>query len=116
MPVRDAQTDRDDTDLLTEAARAAGEIALTFFRKDPRRWTKENDSPVSEADIAVDRHLEELLRAARPGYGWLSEETADDRIRLEKRRSFVVDPIDGTRGFLAGSDEWTVALAVVGLL
>jgi myo-inositol-1(or 4)-monophosphatase len=113
LPVRDAKTDREDTDLLAEAARAAGEVALAFFRKDPRRWTKENDSPVSEADLAVDRHLTEVLRAARPEYGWLSEETADDRLRLETRRSFVVDPIDGTRGFLAGSDEWTVALAVV---
>ncbi|MHC5654598.1 3'(2'),5'-bisphosphate nucleotidase CysQ [Stappia sp.] len=109
----DAPTNRTDTDLLAEAARAAGEIALSFFRKDPRRWTKENDSPVSEADLAVDRHLGELLRAARSDYGWLSEETVDDNSRLSARRSFVVDPIDGTRGFLSGSSEWTVALAVV---
>jgi myo-inositol-1(or 4)-monophosphatase len=113
LPVRDARQDLSDTELLAEAARTAGEIALGFFRKDPRRWTKDNDSPVSEADIAVDRHLAGVLQAARPDYGWLSEETADDRTRLSARRSFVVDPIDGTRGFLSGSDEGTVALSVI---
>lgn len=113
MPAPDSALDHADTDLLAEAARSAGEVALAYFRKDPRRWTKDNASPVSEADIAVDQHLAGVLRAARPGYGWLSEETADDSSRLAALRSFVVDPIDGTRGFLSGSDEWTVALAVV---
>ncbi|MCC4244107.1 3'(2'),5'-bisphosphate nucleotidase CysQ [Stappia indica] len=113
MPASDTRANRDDMELIARAARAGGEIALSYFRKDPRRWTKENDSPVSEADLAVDRHLAEALQAARPDYGWLSEETADDSSRLAARRSFVVDPIDGTRGFLAGSGEWTVAIAVV---
>jgi myo-inositol-1(or 4)-monophosphatase len=53
------------------------------------------------------------LRQARPSYGWLSEETADDHGRLECRRLFVVDPIDGTRAFLKGRPWWSVAVAVV---
>lgn len=102
-----------DLDLLREAAREAGKVALGYFRRDPRRWTKEGDSPVSEADLAVDRRLHEVLTRARPDYGWLSEETADTAERLSKRRVFVVDPIDGTRAFLAGDGQWTVSLAVV---
>ena len=59
---------------------------------------KGGTSPVSEADYAVDAYLRETLLAARPDYGWLSEETADIAGRLAARRTFVVDPIDGTRG------------------
>ncbi|GGE91780.1 3'(2'),5'-bisphosphate nucleotidase CysQ [Stappia taiwanensis] len=103
----------DDLTLLVDAARRGGQMALGYFRNDPKRWTKDNDSPVSEADIAVDRYLAELLRGARTGYGWLSEETADDPARLGMARTFIVDPIDGTRAFLAGSPDWTVAVAVV---
>lgn len=102
-----------DMRLLEDAAREAGALALTYFGQDPETWFKGNKSPVSEADLAVDRFLSGQLREARPQYGWLSEETADDRIRLERERVFIVDPIDGTRAFLAGGDEWTVSLAVV---
>jgi myo-inositol-1(or 4)-monophosphatase len=51
--------------------------------------------------------------AARPDYGWLSEETADDLSRRERQTIFVVDPIDGTRGFIEGDDRWCVSVAVV---
>jgi myo-inositol-1(or 4)-monophosphatase len=102
-----------DLDLLSSAANAAATVALGWFGRDPRVWMKDNASPVSEADLAVDTLLRETLTAARPDYGWLSEETEDDAARLGARRLFVVDPIDGTRGFLAGSEEWTVSLAVV---
>ena len=102
-----------DVDLLAEAAREAGEIALRWFRRDPTVWYKDGGSPVSEADLAVDRHLKQRLLAARPDYGWLSEETADGPERLDRARVFVVDPIDGTRAFVAGDEGWTVSLAVV---
>jgi myo-inositol-1(or 4)-monophosphatase len=102
-----------DLDLLLSAGAEAAKLALGFHRKSPQVWSKEGGSPVSEADIAVDRLLAERLRGARPDYGWLSEETADDSARLNAKRLFVVDPIDGTRNFIEGGDEWTVALAVV---
>ena len=102
-----------DLDLLAATARAAGEVALHFFRRDPTVWRKSGGSPVSEADLAVDRLLHERLMAARPGYGWLSEETADGPERLAKSRIFVIDPIDGTRAFLRGDEEWTISLAIV---
>ncbi|MBD8892986.1 3'(2'),5'-bisphosphate nucleotidase CysQ [Roseibium litorale] len=109
---RASSLNADDLELLEAAARTAGELAMSFFGQDPRRWFKDNNSPVSEADMAVDRHLAEVLRNARPGYGWLSEETVDSPERLSCERTFIVDPIDGTRAFLLGGDEWTVSLAV----
>lgn len=108
-----ATTYSDDLELLRSSAVAAGIIASGFFRRDVRSWNKENSSPVSEADILVDRYLAASLLQARPDYGWLSEETADNPSRLDCERVFVVDPIDGTRGFLRGEDSWTVSLAVV---
>ena len=102
-----------DVTLLATAAREAGEIAMRWFRHDPKVWQKAGGSPVSEADLAVDRHLKARLLAARPDYGWLSEETADGPERLEHTRVFVVDPIDGTRAFVDGDEQWTVSLAVV---
>ena len=112
MPVPPT-TYSDDLELLRSSAVAAGIIASGFFRRDVKSWNKENSSPVSEADILVDRYLAASLLAARPTYGWLSEETADNPSRLDCERVFVVDPIDGTRGFLRGEDSWTVSLAVV---
>jgi myo-inositol-1(or 4)-monophosphatase len=106
-------TAKDDLELLRSCAVAAGIIASSYFRRELKTWTKENASPVSEADIVVDRYLAAALLAARPDYGWLSEETVDNPSRLACARVFVVDPIDGTRGFINGEDSWTVCLAVV---
>lgn len=103
----------EDLELLRSSAVTAGIIASGYFRKEVKNWTKGFDSPVSEADIVVDKYLRAALETARPGYGWLSEESADDPARLEARRVFVVDPIDGTRGFIKGEDSWCVCLAVV---
>lgn len=102
-----------DLALLRSAAVAAGITALGFFRRDMKTWTKENASPVSEADCLVDEFLSDNLLAARPDYGWLSEETFDDQDRLNYGRVFIVDPIDGTRGFIRGEDGWTICLSVV---
>jgi myo-inositol-1(or 4)-monophosphatase len=102
-----------DLELLKEAALAGGALAMTFFRRNPNAWAKAGGSPVTEADMAVDTFLRTRLLAARPHYGWLSEETADDPARLARETIFVVDPIDGTRGFISGDDRWCVSLAVV---
>ena len=103
-----------DLDLIRDAATEAGQIALGFWRGDYRRWDKDAGAgPVSEADLAVNAHLETVLRGARPDYGWLSEESPEDPARLGARRSFVVDPIDGTRAFIDGHEGFAVAVAVV---
>lgn len=108
-----ADDHRSDLDLLTGLAQEAGRIAMQWFREDPRVWMKDGDSPVSEADFAVDRFLREELLKARPDYGWLSEETDDNLDRMQNERVFVVDPIDGTRGFINGLKQWCVSIAVV---
>lgn len=101
-----------DLSLLADTAREAGEIAQRFWRDNPQVWDKGGDDPVSEADFAVDSHLKQRLLAARPDYGWVSEETADDMTRLDRSRVFIVDPIDGTRAFVAGEKTWAHSLAV----
>jgi myo-inositol-1(or 4)-monophosphatase len=106
-------TAAEDLQLLRSAAVTAGIIATGYFRRELKTWTKEFGSPVSEADIVLDKFLHSSLTTARPDYGWLSEESADNPERLTRRRTFVVDPIDGTRGFIKGEDSWTVSLAVV---
>jgi myo-inositol-1(or 4)-monophosphatase len=102
-----------DLALLSEAAAEAAAIALRYWKRDPQVWDKGGEhGPVSEADLAVNDMLKARLRAARPDYGWLSEETPDDSDRLACNRVFIVDPIDGTRAFIAGEDNFAVSLAV----
>jgi myo-inositol-1(or 4)-monophosphatase len=102
-----------DARLLTDTVREAGALALSLFRTELKNWTKGASSPVSEADIAVNELIASRLRAATPDYGWLSEENADDDSRLGKRFVWIVDPIDGTRGYLAGREDWCVSVALV---
>ncbi len=104
----------DDLSLLTEAAREAGKIALHYFKRDPDTWDKgDGAGPVTQADLEIDQMLRQSLTAARPDYGWLSEETEDDLDRLSKDTVFIVDPIDGTRAFIDGQSAFSHSLAVV---
>ncbi len=102
-----------DARLLKEAVREAGELARSMFGTELRKWTKGASSPVSEADMAVNALLERRLRSATPDYGWLSEESADDRERLGRSRVWIVDPIDGTRSYLGGRNDWCVSVALI---
>src|SRR6202158_3668947 len=102
-----------DAALLSETVREAGALALSLFRTELKNWTKGASSPVSEADIAVNDLIAGRLRSATPDYGWLSEESADDNARLGKHLVWIVDPIDGTRGYLAGHEDWCVSAALV---
>ena len=104
----------DDLALLLSASAEAGEAAMSYFRNSPETWWKnESRSPVTAADYAANDVLIGRLRTARPGYGWLSEETEDDGDRLSAETLFVVDPIDGTRAFVNGLSTWCVSAAVV---
>ncbi|WP_169567759.1 inositol monophosphatase family protein [Sneathiella limimaris] len=98
---------------LIKAVRAAGEIALKYFHGDVKSWDKKPGDPVSEADLAIDTYLKEHLLNSHPDYGWLSEETADNPARLHKSRLWIVDPIDGTRSFIAGKPEFTISAALI---
>lgn len=103
-----------DLDLLTRAALAAGEIAQAYRARGPQVVTEKpgGAGPVTEADLAVNRMLEDVLRSARPDHGWLSEESADDPARLRTRHCFIIDPIDGTRAFIAGDTGFSHSLAI----
>ena len=102
-----------DLALLIEAAQQSGEIAKRYFQQNPDVTDKPDGAgPVTAADLAVNVMLEGFLQAARPDYGWLSEETEDNSARLETKRQFIIDPIDGTRAFISGSNDWAHSLAV----
>lgn len=113
MPVSELAPSRaEDAARLAAAVQEAGAVALKFYKGPLKKWTKgEGDSPVTEADIAAN----ELLHAhlLRPGEGWLSEESENDPARLRARRVWVVDPIDGTRAFIAGREDWSISAALV---
>jgi myo-inositol-1(or 4)-monophosphatase len=94
--------------------REAGELARVTAARTFRHWTKgEDKSPVSEADIAVNDLLQEKLTRLVPGAGWLSEETADVSGARSGSQVWIVDPIDGTRAFIAGRPDWTISVALV---
>ena len=112
--VRNAQ---DAAATLARAARAAGAMAMEWFHAGRRTRArvdyKHGGSPVTEADLAVDAFLAAELRAAFTYAGWLSEETADSAERLSREWVLIVDPIDGTRAFVAGDPRWAVSVALV---
>lgn len=115
----DADADRDGIDiaflneLLARTTRAAGALALSTHRTEVRQWTKEASSPVSDADIATNDLIRSRLMTATPDFGWLSEESEDDASRLRRRFTWIVDPIDGTRAYLADREDWCVSIALV---
>lgn len=96
--------------------REAGRIALGCWPgagHSVEVWDKEPGSPVTAADIEVDGFLRSELGQLLPSAGWLSEETADDPIRLNMGLAWLVDPIDGTRDFIRGRPGWCVSVALI---
>jgi myo-inositol-1(or 4)-monophosphatase len=101
----------EDVRRIVRALSAAQEVLRGIEDAPARVRVKQGGDPVTEADTAVDACLRDLLPAS--GEGWLSEETADDRRRLAARRVWIVDPLDGTKEFVAGVPEWSVSIALV---
>jgi myo-inositol-1(or 4)-monophosphatase len=102
-----------DFDLIRHAAQEGGKLALSYWGRSIEKQRKADGSEVTEADHAVDALLADLLKDARPAYGWLSEESPEHKERLRARRVWIVDPIDGTRAFIQGRDDWVIALALI---
>ncbi|MCJ8323218.1 MAG: 3'(2'),5'-bisphosphate nucleotidase CysQ [Rhizobiales bacterium] len=98
---------------LQQIVQQAGQIGLSYFGKNVKNWQKSDNTPVSEADLKVNEFLEAQLKAFRPEFGWLSEETIDDLARQDKQYIWVIDPIDGTKAFIKGDAEWVVSVAIV---
>ncbi|WP_371396005.1 inositol monophosphatase family protein [Fretibacter rubidus] len=104
----------DDLALIKEAILHGGAIARdAFHANDSKVWDKAGNHPVTDADIAVNDYLRDVLMRARPNYGWLSEETKDDYSRRSCPRTFVIDPIDGTRAFIDRSANFAVSIAII---
>ena len=99
--------------MLVEAAEAAGTIALKYWKTDVTKFEKDDGAgPVTVADLEINEMLQARFGAARADYGWLSEESDNNAERLAQDRVFIIDPIDGTRSFIAGDQGFSVALAV----
>ena len=105
-----------DSDRLLAIVREAGRIAHSRWPGAGHAlasWDKTPGNPVSDADLAVDRFLKRELLRLLPSAAWLSEETADDKARTDSGLIWLVDPIDGTRDFVAGRSGWAVSVALV---
>lgn len=97
--------------LAAEAVRSVASVALDHLGAGVSQWLKDDQTPVSQADLDVDRALSEILRSARPDHGWLSEESGP--IDSVNGRTVVIDPIDGTRAYLSGHTGWSVVVAMI---
>lgn len=102
-----------DLELVCAAVDEAAGLAMTHFERDAGHWYKGPGQVLTAADLEVDQLLRRRLLAARPDYGWLSEESADDGSRWTCRRVWVVDPIDGTRAFADRRPEFTISVGLV---
>ncbi|MBF0358908.1 MAG: 3'(2'),5'-bisphosphate nucleotidase CysQ [Magnetococcales bacterium] len=108
-----------DITIMEEAAVAAGKIIMQYYREGQQVTNtaevrhKSLNNPLTKADLEADLLLNKMLLEARPDYGWLSEETIDNPDRLTKKRVWVVDPIDGTKEFIAGLPQFAVSIGLV---
>jgi myo-inositol-1(or 4)-monophosphatase len=100
-------------DSVAQIAAEAGRIAHARCGTAFERWEKKPGDPVCDIDLEVDAFLRERLSALDPEAGWLSEESLDASDRYERRRAWVVDPIDGTRDYLRDRPGWAVSIALV---
>jgi myo-inositol-1(or 4)-monophosphatase len=103
---------RADLDLALKAVHAAAPGIMRAFRTRQDVIYKSEDQPQSAADREADNTLHSVLLGGRPDYGWLSEELADTPDRLTRARVWIVDPIDGTRSYLAGYPEFAISVAL----
>lgn len=101
---------RSDLQRIEDAVLQARDVALCYTPGQVESSFKSGDDPVTRADTELDTLLKRLL--LRPGEGWLSEETADNPERLNYRRVWIVDPLDGTREFVEGIPEWCISIGL----
>ncbi len=100
-----------ELDLAIKAAASAGDSIMEIYRTDFGSSLKEDDSPITEADLASNRIIKEIL--AKSGHYVLSEEDVDDEARLDEKTLWIVDPLDGTADFIDRTGEFTVMIALV---
>jgi len=100
-----------ELDLALEAAMKAGDAIMAVYATDFKIDTKRDDSPITEADLASNRIIKEIL--GKSDHYILSEEDKDDKARLKEKTLWIVDPLDGTSDFVGRTGEFTVMIALV---
>ena len=103
---------REELQAATELAQSAGQAILRIREEGFDTLSKGDAGPITTADTEADRILRQGLLGRFPEDGWLSEESADDPGRLARRRCWIVDPLDGTKEFLQGIEEFCVSVAL----
>ena len=94
-----------------EAAQKAGQLAYRYFKSQPKVTYKPDDSPVTRADIEAEKLIRKIITKKFPDHGIIGEELPP--VNPNSRFQWVIDPIDGTRDFVRGSQFWATLLAVL---
>ena len=102
-----------ELDIAIQAAKEAGKIVMEYYQNSYHIHEKSPNNPVTTADLMANHQIREIICHAFPDDGWLSEETEDSPDRLAKSRVWVIDPIDGTEEFIAGTPEFAISIALV---
>ncbi|MEM6371947.1 MAG: inositol monophosphatase family protein, partial [Pseudomonadota bacterium] len=99
--------------LMIKAARKAGRSLVKDFREVENLQVSMKGAGdfVSRADIAAEKIIKDELMGARPNYGWLAEESSEEK-GADPTRRWIVDPLDGTTNFLHGLPHWAVSIAL----
>ena len=90
----------------------AGTIAQEYKNKISVRY-KSKSQPVTQADLAIDNFLKSFFKEKTPDFGWVSEESNDNKSRFSSEFFWCLDPIDGTRSYISGKPEYTISLALI---
>ena len=93
---------------MIEAAREASKNIMNYYNSGFHTEYKEDHSPVTEADKTSDILIKNILHEAFPNYAFLTEESRDDKSRLNNDYVFIVDPLDGTEDYVHKDDQFTV--------
>ena len=101
-----------ELEIMLEAAKAASLNIMEYYKKGFHVEIKDDNSPVTEADKTTDKLIREKLGKAFPTYAFLTEESLDDKSRLNNDYVFIVDPVDGTEDFVHHYDEFTCNIAL----
>ncbi|MEG1222230.1 MAG: 3'(2'),5'-bisphosphate nucleotidase CysQ [Bacilli bacterium] len=97
---------------MIEAGLLAREVILTVYHQNFDVEIKDDNSPVTEADKGADILIKNYLQERYPSYAFLTEESTDDKTRLDNDYVFIVDPVDGTADFVAKNGEFTTNIAL----
>lgn len=107
----DAPIKNAELELAIAAATQAGQAVMDIYQTDFTSQTKDDDSPITEADLASNKIIKKILESS--GHHILSEEDADDETRLDKTTLWIIDPLDGTSDFIEKTGEFTIMIALV---